>query len=161
MAVECRRLGFYVTLSSYRALTHRRWQSRDTKWRHMTSRDRMWREVRLSPEVTWKECRSPKTGVLCNFELLQGCNSQEMAVTWQEMTLRDLTWPRVIRKWPHFIGGHLDVAVEGRKLGFCVILSSYKAVTPKRWQSPEGKWPHIISRDGKWCLLPEVTWKWL
>jgi len=33
--------------------------------------------------------------VLGTFELLQGCNSQEVVVTWQEMTSRDLTWPEV------------------------------------------------------------------
>ena len=50
------------------------------------------------PEVTsfdWKSpgsgCRRPKTRVLSRFELLQGCNSQEVAVTRQEMTTRDLT----------------------------------------------------------------------
>ena len=31
-------------------------------------------------------CRRPITQVLGTFELLQGCNSQKMAVTLQEMT---------------------------------------------------------------------------
>ena len=36
-------------------------------------------------------CRRLKTCVLCTFELLQGCNSQEVAVMLQEMTSRALT----------------------------------------------------------------------
>ena len=34
-------------------------------------------------------CRRPISQVLGKFELLQGCNSQEVAVTRQEMTSRD------------------------------------------------------------------------
>ena len=34
-------------------------------------------------------CRRPKTRVLSTFELLQGSNSQEVAVPWEEMTSRD------------------------------------------------------------------------
>ena len=36
-------------------------------------------------------CRGPIRHLLGTFELLQGCNSQEVAVTLQEMTSRDLT----------------------------------------------------------------------
>ena len=53
---------------------------------------------RNDPEVTsldWKStgsgCRTPKSRVLGTFELLQGCNSQEVAVTRQEVTSRGLT----------------------------------------------------------------------
>ena len=35
-------------------------------------------------------CRSPKTRVYCAFNFLQGCSSQEEAVTWQDMTSHDL-----------------------------------------------------------------------
>jgi len=59
----------------------------------VTQRDRKW------PEVTSLERKSPGSGCgrpvsrgLGAFELLQGCNSQEVAVTWQEMTSRDRKW---------------------------------------------------------------------
>ena len=35
-------------------------------------------------------CRRPISQVVVTFELLEGCNSQEVAVTWQEMMSRDL-----------------------------------------------------------------------
>ena len=48
------------------------------------------------PEVTSLDRKSPGSGcrrsisqVLSTFELLQGCNSQEVAVTSQEMMSRD------------------------------------------------------------------------
>jgi len=106
----------WVRLSSYRAITRRRWHSHDRKccqWPHVTVSD---------PEVTsihrklpGSGCRRPKTRVLGTFDILQGCNSQ-VAVTWQEMTSRDPTWPKLTQEWPHFTGSHRQVAVEGRKL---------------------------------------------
>ena len=63
------------------------------------------------PEVTSFGRKSPGSGrrkplsqVLVTFELLQGCNSQEVAVTGQEMTLRD-----------HVTGSHLEAKSFGRK----------------------------------------------
>jgi len=47
------------------------------------------------------------------FELLQGCNSHKVAVTWQEMSSCHSKWPEVTRKWRHLPGSHLEVAVEG------------------------------------------------
>ena len=35
-------------------------------------------------------CSRPKTHVLCIFQFLQGCNSQEVALTLQEMTSHEL-----------------------------------------------------------------------
>jgi len=35
-------------------------------------------------------CRRPKTGKYCTSHFLQGCSWQEEAMTWQEMTSRDL-----------------------------------------------------------------------
>jgi len=107
----CRRpkAKFWVRLSSYRAVTRRRWQSRGRKWSHVTPRDRSDPEVtsyhRKSPG---SGCRRPISQVLGAFELLQGCNS-EVAVTWQEMTH---VTPRY-RKWRYLTGSHLEVAVEG------------------------------------------------
>ena len=54
----------------------------------------------MSPEVTGSDpevtpfdrkplgsgCKRPISQVLGTFELLQGCNSQEVAVTWQKIT---------------------------------------------------------------------------
>jgi len=51
-------------------------------------------------------CKRPISQVLGTFELPQGCNSQEMAGTLQEITSRDrkwlgsiVNWPEVTRKW--------------------------------------------------------------
>jgi len=135
----------------------------DVTWPHVTGSD---------PEVTSFDrkspgsgCRRPKTGAYCTFRFLQGCSSQEKAVTWQEMTSRDLRWPEVTRKWCHLTGCHLEVAVEGRKLAYSVHLTSYKAVARRRRQSRDRKWHHVTSggrkSPGSDVILPEVTWKWL
>jgi len=123
------------------------------------------------PEVTsfdrWlpiSRCRRPKTGVYCTFHFLQGCSSQEEAVTWQEMTSRVLTWPEVTRKWRHFTGSHLEMAVECRKLPYTVHFTCYKAVARRR-QSRDRKRRHVTSGDRKWpgshVIWPVVTHKWL
>jgi len=84
-----------------------------------------------------------KTLVLCTFEVAGDgrklgtctCLRSYRTVTCKrqrpvkEMMSRDLTWLEVTWKWRHFTGSHLEVSVEGRKLGFCVRLSSYKSVT--------------------------------
>jgi len=110
-------------------------------------------------------CRRPNTGEYCTFHFLQGCSSQEEAVTWQEMTSCDLRWPEVTRKRRHLIGSHLEVAVEGRKLAYTVHFTSYKAVACLRRHSRGRKWCHVTSGDRKWAtsdvIWPEVTWKWL
>jgi len=40
-----------------------------------------------------------KTCLFGAFQLLQGCNSQEVAVTWQEMMSCSQKWQEVTRKW--------------------------------------------------------------
>ena len=57
--------------------------------------------TRSDPEVMSFDRKSPGSGrkrpisqVLGAFELLQGCNSQQVAVTWQEMMSRDRKGPR-------------------------------------------------------------------
>jgi len=153
VAVEGRKLAYTVHFTSYKPVACRRRQSRDRKWRHVTSGDRTWlgSDV-ISPQVTWKwlykaeariyrafhflqaiarrsrqsrdriwrsvpqvigsdpeltsfdrkspgsGCRRPKTRVYCAFHFLQGCSSEEEAVTWQEMTSRDLRWSEATRK---------------------------------------------------------------
>jgi len=55
--------------------------------------------------------------ILC-VSLFTRCSSQGEAVTRQEMTSHDVRWPEVTRKWRHFPGSHLEVAVEGQKLAY-------------------------------------------
>jgi len=114
-----------------------------------------WQVTRSDPDETWfhrkspgSGCRRPKTGVYCIFHLLQGCSSQEEAVTWEEMMSHDFKWPEVTRKWRHLTGSHLEVAV-GRKLANTVHFTSYKAVARRR-QSRARKWRHVTSGDRKW-----------
>jgi len=84
---------------------------------HFTGKDLTWPHVTEShPELTSFDrkstasgCRRPISQVLGMFELLQGCNSQEVAHTWQEMTSvtpcdwkwpgSDVIWPEVTWKW--------------------------------------------------------------
>jgi len=116
------------------------------------------------PQVTWNDpkvtsfdqkspgsgCRRPKTPVYCTVHFLQGSSLQEEAVTWQEMTSRDLRWPEVTQKRRHLTGSHLEVAVERQKLSYTANFTSYKAVARSRRQSPDRKWGHELR-------LPEVT----
>jgi len=116
------------------------------------------------PQVTWSDlqvtsfhrksrrsgCRRLKTRVYCAFDFLHGCRSQEEAVTWQEITSRDLRWPEVTRKWRHLTGSHLEVAVEGSKLSYTTRLTFYRAVARRRRQSRGRKWRHVTSGDQKW-----------
>jgi len=132
VAVEGRKLAYTWHLTSYKAVA-RRMQSRDRKWRHVTSGDRKWPEVKsFDRKSPGSGCRRPKTGVHCAFDFIQGCSSQEEAVTWLEMTLRDLWWPQVTRKWRHLTWSQLEVALQGRKLAHTVRLTSYEAVARRR-----------------------------
>jgi len=127
----------------------------------MTGHDVTWPQVtRSDPEVPsfvrkspGSGRRRPKTGEYYAFDFLQGCSSQEEAVTWQEMMSRDLRWPEVTRKWHHLTGSHLEVAVEGRKLASTVRLTSYKAVARRRRHSSDRKWRHVTLGDRKWRHL--------
>jgi len=162
--VEGWKLAYTVHFICHNIVTRKRKQSRDRKWRP-------WPQVIESdPEVTSFErkspgsgCRRPKTRVYCTFHFLQGCSSQEEAVTWQVMTSRDLRWPEVSRKCRHLTGSHLEVAVEGRKLAYTLHFISYKAVVRRRRQSRDRKWRHVTSNDRKWhgsdVIWPEVTYK--
>jgi len=139
----------------------------------VTENDVTWAQVTGSvPEVTSFDQKSPgsgfrrpKSGVYCTFHFLQGCISQEEAVTGQEMTSRDLRWPEVTRKWRHLTGSYLEVAVEGRKLAYTVHFTSCKAVARRWWQSRDRKWHHVTSGDRKWpgrdVIWAELTRKWL
>jgi len=100
VAVKGQKLAYTVHFTSYKAVAHRRRHSRDMKWCHVTSGGWKW----PWSGVIWRKspgsgCRSPKTSVYCAFHFLQTCSSSKEAVTWQEMTSRDLTWLEVTRKW--------------------------------------------------------------
>jgi len=139
----------------------------------VTGTDVTWPQVTESdPEVAsfyrkspGRGCGRPKNGLYSTFHLLQACSSQKEAVTWQEMTSRDLRWPEESRKWRHFTGSHLKVAIEGRKLAYTVHFTSYKTVTRRKRQSCDRKWCHVTSGDRKWAgsdvIWPKITWKWL
>jgi len=147
VAVEGRKLAYTVHFTSYKAVARRR-QSRDRKWRQVTSGGRKWPESDVIwPVVTWKCCRRPKTGVHYTFHSIQGCNSQQEAVTWQEMTSRGPRWLEVTRKWRHLRGSHQEVAVDGRKLAYTVHFTSYKAVARRGRQSRKRKWRHVTPDD--------------
>jgi len=76
--------------------------------------------TRSDPEVTsfyrkwtWDGCRRAKTSILGAFQHLHGCNSQQVAVTWQR--------PAVTQKWHYFTRSGLEKAAEDWKLVFWVL----------------------------------------
>jgi len=74
-------------------------------WQEMTSREPTWPEVTsFDRKSIGSGCRRRIRQILGTLELLQGCNSQEVAITWQKMTSRDPTWPEVTWKWRHLTG---------------------------------------------------------
>jgi len=96
----CRRPKTWVlcTFELLQGCNSRRWQSRDRKWCNVTWSDRKWPWIAvISVEVIGSGCKRPKTGILCTFELLQGSNSQEVALTWREMTSCYFAWLEVTR----------------------------------------------------------------
>jgi len=164
----CRKpqLASTVHFTSYKDVTRWRRQSRDRKWRCVAigARKCPWSDV-IWPEVTWGGCSIPKTRIYCTFHFLQGCSSWEEAVTWHKMTSRDFSLPEVTRKWSHLTGSHLEVAVEGQKLAYTELFTSYKAVARRKRQSRDRKSRHNTSGDHKWpgsdVVCTEVAWKWL
>jgi len=164
VAVEGQKLAYTVPLTSYKAVARRRRQSSDWKWRHVTSGNRkLPGSYVIWPEAPGSDCRRTKSCVYCTFPFLQGCSSQQEAVTWQEMTSHDLRWPEVTQKWRHLTGSYLEVAVEGQKPTDIVHFIFYKAVARSRRQSRDRRWRHVTSGDRKWfgsfVIWPEVTWK--
>ena len=83
----------------------------------MRGNDVTWLEVGGSdPEVTSFDRKSLGNGcirsisqVLGTFELLQSCNLQDVAVTYQEMTSRSRKSQEVTRKLRHLTGSHLKL----------------------------------------------------
>jgi len=118
LTVEARKLEYTLSVTSYKAVAPMGRQSRDRKWRHVTSGDRKWHGSDIDRKSPGTGCRRLKTHVYCGFHFLQGCSSHGQVVTWQEMTSRDLMWPEVTRKWRNFTGSHQEVPVEGRKIAY-------------------------------------------
>jgi len=181
VAAEGRKLTYTVRLTSYKAVARRR-QSLDRKRRHVASGDRKWLgSYVIWPEVTKRLWKPGNCRILCVWLptrlLLSGG-----AVTWQEMTSRDLRWPEVTQKWRHLTGSHLEVAVEGRKLAsfdrkspgsgcrrpktgvYCVFdfilfcSTQEEAVT---WQEMTSCDSGELNWSGSDVIRSEVTWKWL
>jgi len=143
VAVEGLWSKFTVHLYSYRAVTRRRWQSRDRKWLQVTTLDRKW------PEVTSFDRKSRGSGskwpirqVLGTFELLQGCNSQ-VDVTWQEITLRHPTWPEVT-SFPRKSPG------SGCRRRISQVLGTFELLQGCNSQEVAVTWQEMTSRDPKW-----------
>jgi len=145
----CRRpkTGVYCTFHFLQAC---RAQEEAVTWQEMTSRDLRWQEVtwfyRKSP---WNGCTMPKTGVYCTFHLLQACSSQEEAVTWQEMTSRDLRWQDVTwfyRKSPW----------SGRRRLKSGVYCTFHFLQACSSQVVAVTWQEMTSRDLRW---QEVTRK--
>jgi len=150
VAVEGLKLAYTVHFTLYKAVARRRRQSRDKKWRHMTSGDRRRPEVtsfdRKSPR---SGCRRQKIGVYCTFHFLQNCCSQE-EVTWQEMTSRDLRWPEVTSfDWKSPGSG-----CRRPKTG---VYCTFHFLQGCSTQEEAVTWQEMTSRDLRW---PEVTRKW-
>jgi len=85
-------------------------QEKAATWLEMTSRDLRWPLVTLFDRKSpGSGCRRTKTRVYCTFHFLQGCTSQQEAVTCQEMTSvtsgdrnspeSDVIWLEVNWKW--------------------------------------------------------------
>jgi len=55
VAEEGRKLAYTIDFTSYKAVARRRRQSRDGKWRQVTSGDRKWPGSNvILPNITWK-----------------------------------------------------------------------------------------------------------
>jgi len=153
VAIESQRIPYTIHFTSYKAIAR-------IGGFHVTENDVTWPQGTGSdPEMTSLDrkspgsgCRSPKTCVNCTWHFLQGCSSQEEAVTWQEMTSHDLRWPEVTRKWRHLTRSHQKVAVEKQQLAYTVHFTSYKAVA-------NGGDSHVTGNDSCDLKWPEVTLK--
>jgi len=140
VALEGRKLTLLVRFIPNKAVAHKTRQSRDRKCCHVTSGDLKWPGSDfIWPEVTWKWLERPKTRIVGAFHLLQGCSSQEEAVTWQKMTSHDLRLLQMTRKWHRLTGSYLEVAVEGRKFALFVRFTSYKAIAHRNRESRDRK----------------------
>jgi len=93
VAVEGRKLEYTVHFTFYKAVAHRRRQLRDGNRRHVTWGDRKWpgSDV-IWPKFPWNWQKAENSRILY-ISLPTRLHLQGEAVTWREMTSRDLMWP--------------------------------------------------------------------
>jgi len=119
----CRRskVRFTVRFTSYKAVARRRRQSRDWKWRHVTSWPgvtRKWRYLTGSHlEVAVQGRKLAYTVHLTSFEAVARSRRQSRDRKWRHVTSGDRKGPKNdVMDW-----SHLELAVEGRKLAYTVV----------------------------------------
>jgi len=92
---DCRRLktGVYFAFDFLQGFSSQEAVQDDFTWRQVTG---SYSELTsFDRKSLGSGYRIRETCVHCAFDFLQGCSSQEDAVTWQEMTSRHLRWPEV------------------------------------------------------------------
>jgi len=99
VAAESRKLVYTMHFTSCKAVDHSIRQSRDWKWRHVTSDDRKWPgSVVTCRKTPGSGFGSPKTRVYCTFHFLQGCSPGRMQSRdrkWRHVMSGDWKWPEV------------------------------------------------------------------
>jgi len=104
VAVEGRKLAYIVHVTSYKAVARRRRQSRDRKWRHMTS------GTGSDPDVTSFDRKSTEVAVetrklayTINFTFYKAVACRRMQLhdgKWRQMTSGDQKWAVCDVIWP-------------------------------------------------------------
>jgi len=115
VAVEGRKLAYAL------CLTVARWrrQSRDRKWRHVTSGDPKWCHLTRSRlEVAVEGRKLAYTVHLTSYKAV-ACRRRQSR---DRKTSRDLRWPEVTRKWRLLSWSHLEEAIGWKLAMMCVWL---------------------------------------
>jgi len=109
-AVEGLTLAYTVHFTSYKAVARRRRQSRDRKWRHMTSSDRKWpgtgHFTRSHLEVAGEARKLAYTvhftsykAVACRRRQSRDGNRHHVTSGDRKWPVSDVIWPEVTWKW--------------------------------------------------------------
>jgi len=98
VAVKGRKLTYRVHFTSCNAVAPRRRQSRDSKWRHVTSNDRKWprrwRHLTGSHlEVAVEGWRLAYTVHFTSYKPVAGTGRQSRDSKWRHVTSNDMKWP--------------------------------------------------------------------
>jgi len=140
-------------------------------WQEMTSCHFRWLEViRRWRNVTGSHQEEGVEGqklVYWTFHFLEGCSSQEEAVTWQKTTTRDLRWPEVTSfDWKSPGSG----CRRSKTCVYCTFhylqgsSSQEEAVTWQEIKSRELRWLEVTSFDrkspGSGCRRPKTRVYW-
>jgi len=166
VAVEGRKLAYTVHFTSYKAVAHGRRQSRDKKWRHVTSGDWKWpgSDV-IWPEATWKRLWKAKNWHILYISLP---TRLYLAGGISHATGNDVTWPQVKgsdpettsfdHKWPRS-------GCRSPKTRVYCTFQFLQGCSLQRRQSRDRKWRRVTLGDPKWpgsdVIWPEMTSKWL